>query len=78
MVILVEGFVWPFTSSYLNSLSVFVSSPQETKINCVRLANKGMSTLPLTLPVKTIYIYIFNFNFLVKFVLKSNVITWNP
>lgn len=77
MVILVEGFVRPFTSSYLNTLSVFVSSPQETKINCVRLANKGMSTLPLTLPVKTIYIYIyiFNFNVLVKFVLKNNVIT---
>lgn len=50
-VILFEEFAQPFTTSYLNSPSVFLLSPQETKINCVRLANKGMSTLPLTLTV---------------------------
>lgn len=76
-----EGFDLPFTRCYLNYLSV--SSPQETKINCVRLANKGMSTLPLTPRVKTVWLLLLLFHVWFHFLLNgvhflSSVITCPP
>lgn len=59
---LFQRFDLQLNTTYLNSVSVCLFYPQETKINCVRLANKGMSTLPviLAMQLKTTRYYFYD------------------